>query len=468
MIKVPTDIDECIRLYKEEISFDKNFDVIFREFKIGMQKSCLFLLDGDAASQVTTQIMRSFLEKQADVKKKFSADEVMSRLIPFVEVDAVDDMDEAIYAMMVGAVVLMIDGTGKAYIIDAKNYPQRDTSEPEKDKVIRGSRDGFVEITIFNAALIRRRIQSKHLMMERFSVGKSSRSDVVVSYMDDRCDKRLLQKIKDKIENISIDALTMNQESLSESLFPPKWYNPLPKVRYSERPDKASAALLEGNIVIIVDNSPSVMILPAAMVDFLSEANDYYFPPFTGTYYRIVKTLLLIISIFLTPTWLWLLNNEAIIPPWLEVVKIKEPAMISVAVQLLIMEIVFEITRISTLNSPNVLGNAIGIVGGLLVGDFAVKSGWASAETVFFMAFLEVSIYACPSFELGYALKFFRMFLIIMTALFDLAGLITASALIFILTATTKTVAGTGYFYPICPLDVREILRNITRGRLQR
>lgn len=467
-MQISSDIEKSVSDFKREAATDKNFDIITREFKIGIQKAAFFLLDGDSHSQVTTQIMRSFLEKHSDKTDKMTVYDIMNTVIPFVEVTLISDIDNAIITMMSGTVIMFLDGCDTAFAIDAKQYPQRNTAEPETDKVIRGSHDGFVEVTIFNAALIRRRIHSKFLRMEQMLVGNVSPSAVIVCYMDNKCNKKLLRKIKDKIRNMDIDALAMNQETLSENLFPPVWYNPLPKILYSERPDKTCAALLEGKIAVIIDNSPSVMILPSSMFDFLSEANDYYFPPITGTYYRIIKCLLMLTAIFLTPTWLCLLNYPEIIPRWLSVITIKEPSYVPLFVQLIMMEFILEVTRIATLNAPNVLGSAIGIVGALLVGECAVSSGWMTSESVFFMSFLAVAIYALPSFELGYAFKFFRLFLIILTALFKVWGLIIGSALIFLLAIFTKTADDTGYLYPLIPFDGKELMKIITRKKLKR
>lgn len=465
---VSSDIEKSVADFKREAATDKNFDIITREFKIGVQKAAFFLLDGDSHSQVTTQIMRSFLEKHADKKEKMSVSGIMESVIPFVEVTLISDIDNAIVTMMAGTVIMFLDGIDTAFAIDAKQYPQRNTAEPETDKVIRGSHDGFVEVTIFNAALIRRRIHSKFLRMEQMLVGNVSPTAVIVCYMDNICNKKLLKKIKDKIKNIDIDALAMNQETLSENLFPPVWYNPLPKILYSERPDKTCAALLEGKIAVIIDNSPSVMILPSTMFDFLSEANDYYFPPITGTYYRFVKVFLMLTAIFLTPVWLCLLSYPDAVPAWLEVIKIKDPAYVPPVVQLIIMEFILEVTRIATLNAPNVLGSAIGIVGALLVGECAVSSGWMTAESVFFMSFLAVGIYALPSFELGYAFKFFRIFLIILTGIFKIWGLIAGTAVILLLAVCTKTADGGGYLYPLIPFDAKELVRISTRKKLKR
>ena len=150
--------------------------------------------------------------------------------------------------------------------IDARSYPVRSVEEPEKDKVIRGSRDGCVETIVFNTALIRRRIRNPKLINKMLSVGSSSQTDIVVSYIEGRCNQKLLDKVISKIQNITVDSLSMNQESLAECMFRGRWMNPFPKFKYTERPDTAAACLLEGNIIILIDNSPAAMIIPTSLI----------------------------------------------------------------------------------------------------------------------------------------------------------------------------------------------------------
>lgn len=463
---ISDNINQALRDFKIAVNFDKNFDIVFREFEMGNQRCGMFALDGEMNGEVLTHIFKTLMEVKTS--KPLTAEDIDKKIIPYIEVSAVDKIEDAANGMFVGSAILFVDGVAKAFSIDAKSFPQEKTMQPEKDKSIRGSRDGFSAIPIFNAALIRRRIHSKSLSMEKFSVGRESQSDVVVCYMEGLCDEKLLEKIKNGISNLDIQGLTMNQETLAENLFPEKWYNPYPRVRYCERPDEASAALLEGKIIIIIDNAPAVMILPALMIDFVREANDYYFPPITGTYYRFIKYALMFLSLFLTPVWLVILKNMDSLPEWFRVFEITDNVAVPVPVQLLIMEFVLEIIRISTMNTPNVLGSSIGIVGALLVGEFAVSSGWLAAETVFYMAFLTISMYASPNFEYGYATKFLRIVLVILTGLFDEIGLIAGTALIFLLMISTKTVDGKSYLYPIIPFDGSELKKYSIRNRLKR
>ena len=201
-MNITSNIHENVTNFKTKAAFDKNFDMICREFIMGNQKAALFLIDGDSSAQVSTQIMRSFIDKKIDKGVILTAQDMESHHIPFVEITTKETIEDSIYGLMVGSLVVFIDKIDKVFLIDAKSYPQRNTTEPEKDKVIRGSHDGFVEITIFNSALIRRRIRSEQLRMEQFLVGEKSKSDVIVCYMEDKCNKEFLKMIKEKIKNM--------------------------------------------------------------------------------------------------------------------------------------------------------------------------------------------------------------------------------------------------------------------------
>ena len=183
------------------------------------------------------------------------AHDFSKRYLPYGEIGLLENSADMIIQLLSGVSCLFIDGYDKCFTIDCRTYPARGVSEPDKDKVMRGSRDGFVETLVSNTALIRRRIRDPKLTMEYMSTGESSHTDIVICYMENRVDKKLLSLIKDRILHLKVDALTMNQESLAECLFPYKWFNPFPNFKFSERPDTAAASLLEGNVVILVDLS---------------------------------------------------------------------------------------------------------------------------------------------------------------------------------------------------------------------
>ena len=347
--------------------------------------------------------------------------------------------------MTQGVTCLFIDGYEGCIAIDCRTYPARGVDEPAKDKSLRGSRDGFVETIVFNTALMRRRIRDPHLVMEMKEVGDSSRTDVAVCYMSDRVDRELLLNVKRRIAEIRADDLRMNQQSLAECLFRRKWYNPFPKFKYTERPDTAAACLLEGKIVILVDNSPSAMILPTSIFDVIEEANDYYFPTLTNLYLKTARGLITLMTVFLTPVFLLFVQNPRWIPEVFDFVMVKGEVNIPIIFQLLMLEIAIDGLRLAAMSTPTMLSTPLSVIAGLVMGEFSVQSGWFNSEVMLYMAFVAVANYTQPNFELGYALKFMRLELLILTALLNWIGFAAGFVIVVLSICFNKTLSGRNY-----------------------
>lgn len=460
-----TDFSSNVQHMKQTLQADTCFDVVYRVVEFGGRQACLFFVDGLTKDEVLLKILQVFQSiKPEDMPR--DAHGFSKQYIPYGEIGLVSDEASAITQLLTGITCLLIDGYDKCLTIDCRTYPARSVSEPEKDKVMRGSRDGFVETLIFNTALIRRRIRDPKLIMEIMNTGESSHTDIAICYMQGRVDENLLAMIKKRISNLKVDALTMNQESLAECIYPHKWYNPFPKFKFSERPDSAAACILEGNIVILVDNSPAAMILPSSVFDIIEEADDYYFPPITGTYLRLSRMTISLLTLILTPLWLVLLQNPASIPPWLDFIRLSEPPHVPVFYQLMLLEFAIDGLRLAAINTPSMLTTPLSVIAGIVLGEYSVKSGWFNSETMLYMAFVTVANYSQASFELGYALKFMRILILILTGLFNWYGfwlgiLISVCAVIF-----NRTIAGKSYIYPLIPFRLNEIKKRFLRQRL--
>ena len=362
-----------------------------------------------------------------------------------------------------GVWAVFVDGMDQCVLIDQRTYPQRTTSEPDQDKSFRGSRDGFVETMVFNAALIRRRIRSPRLCVEHLEVGETSRTDVAVCYFEGRADPELVNTVRERIAQARVDALTMNQESLAELLVRKRWYNPFPKFKFTERPDAAAAQILEGDVVVLVDNSPAAIILPTTLFDVMEEANDYYFPPITGSYLRLVRFFTTFLTTFLTPVWLLLIQEPERVPGWLEFILMEEPAQVPPLLQLLILELAIDGLKLAALNTPNILTTSFSMIGAIILGDFAVQSGWFSAEVMLYMAVVAIANYNQPNLELGYALKFMRLILLVATGLLGLWGFVGGAALLFLVLVSNRTISGQCYLYPLVPFNGGELKKKLLR-----
>ncbi len=439
------------------LNTDNAFDIIRREFTDLSGKRCvLYAIDGLVKDTVLTDSVNFFM--------RFCDDGIFkSAGVPYIETDAMDDADLLADGVMKGGTAILREGNDCGIIMYARSYPLRGVEEPETDKVMRGSRDGFGESIILNTSLMRRRVRDRRMCTEQFTVGSATKTDVALCYMDNLCDKKLLQKLRDKINSINTDSLNMGAESLAEVLIKRKWYNPFPKIRYTERPDTACAHLLEGSILLICDNYPAVMILPTSIFDFAQETDDYYFPPLVGTYLRISRIIIVILTVYLLPLWYLLQTNPGLVPDMLSFVIIDNDAKISIIAQIFLAEFAIDGLKLAAVNTPDMLGNSLSVVAGLILSDFAVAAGWFTPAVILYVAISTIGNFTQVSYELGYALKFMRLLALIFTAFFGLWGFIAAIVLINILIVTNRGVGGRSYLYPLIPFNANAMKKLIFR-----
>lgn len=442
--KVFSKRDKNVDYMNQMLPVEDSFDIVQRDIQIGGKDATFYFIDGFTKDESMLKIMDSFFNiKEEDMPKNAAA--FATTCIPYVEVEVIGDFDQIFRNLLSGVTCLFIDGYQACLAIDCRTYPARSVDEPDKDKSLRGSRDGFVETIVFNTALMRRRIRDRHLVMKMLEVGESSRTDVALCYMEDRVDQELLKNLNYRIRDIKVDDLRMNQQSLAECLFKRKWYNPFPKFKFTERPDTAAACLLEGKVVILVDNSPSAMILPTSILDIIEEANDYYFPTLTGMYLKISRALITFLTIFLTPVFLLFMQNLSWLPKIFAFVAVKDTVNIPLIFQLLMLEVAIDGLRLAALNTPSMLSTPLSVIAGLVMGEFSVKSGWFNAEVMLYMAFVAVANYTQPNFELGYALKFMRLELLVLTAVFNWIGFLAGTVIVICSICFNKTLSGRSY-----------------------
>lgn len=442
--KVGCSFQENIAYLEQVLPVRESFDIVRRDMEIGERAATFYFIDGFTKDESMLKIMDSLFGVKAEDMPE-DGTTFARRHIPYVEVDLVQSFDEVFRNLLSGATCLFIEGYEVCFVIDCRTYPARSVDEPDKDKSLRGSRDGFVETIVFNTALLRRRIRDAHLVMEMTEAGQTSRTDIAICYMKDRVDPELLKNVSSRIEKLQIDDLRMNQQSLAEALFKRKWFNPFPKFKFTERPDTAAACLLEGKIVILVDNSPSAMILPTSIYDMVEEANDYYFPTITRVYLKFSRALITFGTVFLTPVYLLFMQNLEWLPEMFRFTVVQEPVYVPLIFQFLLLELSIDGLRLAAMNTPSMLSTPLSVIAGLVMGEFAVSSGWFNAEIMLGMAFVAVANYTQPNFELGYALKFMRLMLLILTACFNGIGFAVGCVLVVCFLAFNKTLSGRNY-----------------------
>lgn len=459
-----TDYNTNLQIISDALRSEQSFDLVKRDLIIANRRATMFFIDGLLKDDITEKILEFFYKNVKDENFK-SALYFSQSAVPYVEVEVSAELKKVCTDVLSGISALIVEGFTEVILLDTRTYPQRSTSEPDNDKVLRGSRDGFVETLINNTALIRRRIRDTNLTVKAYSVGTQSHTDIAVIYMENKVDKKLLANLDKRLKAIDVPSLTMNQQSLVEALYKNLWYNPFPKVKHTERPDTTASAILDGNIVILVDNAPSALLLPTSIFDVLEEADDYYFPPVTGTYLKLARYFITIITVLITPLWLLAIQNPDYCPDFFRFVLLSEPQNIPVFWQLILMEVGIDGLRLAALNTPNSLTTPLSIIGAIALSEFAVDSGWVSMEAILYMALVTVANFTQPNFELGYSLKFCRILLLVLTYIFNVWGFIIAFVINLVLLCTNRTLSNKSYLYPLIPFNGKEFFRKILRIR---
>ncbi len=450
------DYFENINMMRTELRAEASFDIIHKKMRLGDTGASFFYIDGFVKDGELQRVMQYLLGRT----KLGSAEEV-ERIIPYVEVERCGDACKIITAVLSGQTVFFAQSFGaEAILLDLRTYPARQTSEPESDRVMQGARDGFVETLVMNTALLRRRVRDPRLTMRHFDMGGSSHTDVVVCYMEGVAKADYVDAVCEKIKNCTPRTLTLGTQSLAESLIRRRWYNPFPKIRTTERPDTASAQVLEGSVLVFCDTSPEVMILPTSIFDFTEEADDYAFPPLTGTYLRFIRIAILLLSVVATPLWYLLLENGDTAPVALRFLIPENPGALPIILQLFIAELAIDGLKLASMNTPSMLSNSLSVVGALILGDFGVGVGWFCQDVIFYMACVSIANFAQQNHELGYAFKFMRMMILGLVYFLGLPGFIVGVVLFAVFVSTNVTVTGKrSYLYPLVPFNFSALKR---------
>lgn len=436
--------------------------MIERHLTVCERDMCFFYIDGFVKDGEMLRIMQYLLSQ-----KSIGSAEELERKIPYVEVELSHEPEKIIHAVLSGQTAVFAESFGDtAILLDLRTYPARPTQEPESDRVMQGARDGFVETLVVNTALIRRRIRDPRLTMEHFSLGGSSGTDVVVCYVKELADAEVVDEVKQKISSARPKSLTLGYQSLAETLIRSGWYNPFPKIRTTERPDTAAAQLLEGSVIVICDTSPQAMILPTSIFDYLEETDDFCFPPLTGTYLRLVRTAILLLSVIITPLWYLSIEYADRLPDALSFLVPEDAGALPIILQLFLVELAIDGLKIASMNTPDILSNSLSVVGALILGDFAVDVGWLCADVILYMAFVAIANFAQQNHELGYAFKFMRMMILALVYFLGIWGFVAGVLLFLFFVSTNRTLSAKHhYLYPLIPFNRKDLSRLIIRHR---
>lgn len=464
-MNIATCLDDNISYLRSSLPLDTSFDFITRHLLLGETKAFFLGINGFCKTEILQQI---FSDLQNPIYMKDNRitdiDVFASGKIGYAQASLTDSMDTLIQNVLCGPSALLIDGFDRAILIDVRTYPTRSMNEPDTERVTRGSRDGFVETLLLNANLIRRRIRSPKLHFSMHHVGSESKTDVAIAYLEDKVNRDLLNKLTDTIEALRVSSLTMGAKSMEELLLPKKWYHPLPAIQITERPDVACSYLSEGHILLLIDNSPVVLIFPCSIFQFTQSPEDYYNSHAISTYFRLVRFLCIPVSLLLMPAFLLITGFYPTLTNSLGLLASGSLSTTRLFIYVLVVEFLLDLFKYSSSLSSGKFSGSLSVVGGLLIGDIAVSLNWASVEVLFYGAVTLLASLSISGNEFSEGLRLYRIFLILATGFWGLPGFLISLALVLLSVATTPTFGGFSYFWPLFPFNAKALRRLLFRS----
>ncbi len=458
--EVQAALTENIDVLKE--LFKDCSDIVFRPFIAKRVKACLIFVDGfiDTKS-IELHGLRQLIEEIDS--ERITADTLKERVISISSVSETTKLDEVVSNVLKANTVLLVDGVDKALIFDAKGGQRRAVAEPQTESTIRGPREGFTEIIRVNTALIRHKIRSNRLKILSKDVGEETQTGIAILYVEGLAAPELVKEVMSRLERVKIDGI-LESGYIEEFIEDSPW-SMFPQIQNTERPDTVAANLLEGRVAIVVDGTPFALIMPATFWQFFQASEDYYGRYHIYIFLRLLRILFVFIALTLPGIYVAVTTfHQEMIPTTLllTIAASREAIPFPMFVETMIMELSFEALREAGVRLPQVVGQAVGILGALVIGQAAVDAGIVSAPTVIIVSITGIASFTIPRFNMSISIRMLRFPLMILGAMFGLFGVIVGT--LVILTHLCKLRSyGIPYFWPLAPLSFKSLKDVIIR-----
>lgn len=404
-------------------------DILIRPMKLGREKklNCLMVYVEVAVSNMMLddsaigKMINHFWDSSSEQIQEF----VQNNSLGVADVKKLKTMEEAFAAMLAGNAIFFIDGYDRAMKISSVGYPDMGVSEVQSEKVIRGSREGFTDSVKVNTALVRKRLQDTRLKVEEADIGVRSNTKLQILYIEDLVHQELLEEIKERLERYEIDGIF--DTGMVEQLTEESWLSPFPQYQTTERPDRAAQELLNGKMIVFCDNSPSGLILPSTFQGFMESSEDWYQRFETASFLRVLRYLALLIAALLPGMYLAVIRFHTQVLPEnliLSFAQAREGVPFSSIVELVLLELSFELIREAGVRIPGQLGNTIGIVGGLIIGQAAVSANLVSPIVVIIVALTALGSMAIPNEEFSTAFRMLKYIFLFLGGYLGIFGIV--------------------------------------------
>nr|WP_230986745.1 spore germination protein [Cohnella fermenti] len=449
--------------FKERL--DRCYDAVFHTFTIGRGLPCVLIyFQGmfdylNAEEHLLMPLLRESSERVDEPAGLFD-----EHRIPLARTIVIDDPDEAIKQVMMGHGVLLQENEAQMLVLPFVSYETRALEEAPNESVIRGPREAFVESLDTNLTLLRRRIKSPLLKTERLTFGVHTQTSVILAYLEGTCPDRLIREVKRRLANIRIDGVLGS--SYLEEIIQDSPYSPFPQLQYTERPDTVSASVLEGRIAILVDNTPMILLAPVTFFMMLQSAEDYYQPFIAASWIRWIRFIFLSTSLLLPSFYIAITTFHPEMIPFNLLISISSsreivpfPALMEAAM----MELAFEALREASVRIPKSIGQAVSIIGALIIGTAAVQAGIVSAAMVIIVSVTGIASFIIPNFDLGLSFRLLRFPMMLLAGMFGIFGIACGIILIYVHLVNLQSF-GTPYLAPVTPRAARSLKDTVYRA----
>ena len=465
------DINKNIKVLRSV--FEHCDDVVMREIEVVVKepiRALIVFVEGMSdESAINEHIIEAVQQNAAIISRgqrltgantlKITKDQVLS----VNNAQATGDLSKLVEQVMAGSVALLIDGTAGVIIINVREWKSRSVEEPNSEPLLRGPRDGFTETLRTNTALVRRRIKTPRLKMEGYKIGRLSKTDVVIAYIHGIANDKVVEEVRRRLNRIEIDGIM--ESNYLEELIEDDPFSVFPQTNITERPDKVAAHLLEGYVAIMVDNTPVSMIVPATFPVLLQSAEDYYNRYPYAFFIRLLRFIALNISLLLPSLYVAIVtfHQEMLPTPFIiSIAAQREGTPFPAFIEALFMETVFEILREAGIRLPRQIGQAVSIVGALVIGDAAVNAGLVSPAIVMVVALTAIASFTLPNISASFALRLLRFPIIFMAAFLGLFGVMIALMTILFHLCSLRSF-GVPYLSPLTPFNLRDMKDSFIR-----
>lgn len=432
-------------------------DIAFRSFLVGgeLKAQLVYIPDMSDRLEMDNNVLKPLMGMAGAESTDLQA--IKNRVLPVGSIKEIADAYECARQLIKGYPLLLLEDCDRALLLKIAKWEKRSVEEPQTEPSLRGPREGFTESISTNLSLLRRKIQSVNLKLKSFQFGRYTETEVYVAYLEGIVQPALIREVENRLKRIDMDSVL--ETGYIEELTEDTPYSPFPQQQFTERVDIAAAGLLDGRIVILVDGTPNVLIVPVTLVTLLQAADDYYNRSLYSSALRILRYCTLFISLTLPAVYVALLNfHQEMIPSKLlmSIASSREEIPFPTIVEVLMMQLAFEVLREAGLRLPRQIGSAVTIVGALVVGEAAVSAGLVSAPIVIIIAFTGIAGFTAPHYSLEFSVRLLRLLLIVAGGMLGILGVMYGLIGIAIHLCTLRSY-GLPYLSPIAPFVASDI-----------